>query len=129
MVNRYFIEKIKENFAFDLTADQYAAIAKIVDFLYSRSNNQLFLLKGYAGTGKSSLIGSLVRTMSQFNQKTVLMAPTGRAAKVFSAYAGQPAFTVHKKIYRMDKFTEGPGVFSLAENRHGQTLFLCDEPR
>lgn len=127
MVNRYFIEKIKENFAFDLTADQYAAIAKIVDFLYSRSNNQLFLLKGYAGTGKSSLIGSLVRTMSQFNQKTVLMAPTGRAAKVFSAYAGQPAFTVHKKIYRMDKFTEGPGVFSLAENRHRQTLFLVDE--
>lgn len=127
MVNRYFIEKISENFAFDFTADQRSAVAKIVDFLYSRSNNQVFLLKGYAGTGKSSLIGSLVKTMSQFNQKAVLLAPTGRAAKVFSAYAGQPAFTVHKKIYRMDKFTEGPGIFSLAENKHKHTLFLVDE--
>ena len=127
MINRYFIEKINENFAFDFTADQRSALAKIVDFLYSRSNNRVFLLKGYAGTGKSSLIGSLVKTMSQFNQKAVLLAPTGRAAKVFSAYAGQPAFTVHKKIYRMDKFTEGPGMFSLAENKHKHTLFLVDE--
>lgn len=127
MINRYFIEKINENFAFDFTADQRSAVAKIVDFLYSRSNNQVFLLKGYAGTGKSSLIGSLVKTMSQFNQKAVLLAPTGRAAKVFSSYAGQPAFTVHKKIYRMDKFTEGPGIFSLAENKHKHTLFLVDE--
>ena len=127
MINRYFIEKITENFSFDFTADQRSAIAKIVDFLYSRTNNQVFLLKGYAGTGKSSLIGSLVKTMSQFNQKTVLLAPTGRAAKVFSAYADQPAFTIHKKIYRMDKFTEGPGYFSLAENKHKHTLFLVDE--
>ena len=127
MINRYFIEKINENFAFDFTADQRSAVAKIVDFLYARSNNRVFLLKGYAGTGKSSLIGSLVKTMAHFNQKTVLLAPTGRAAKVFSAYADQPAFTVHKKIYRMDKFTEGPGVFSLAENKHKHTLFLVDE--
>ncbi len=117
----------RENFAFDFTADQRSAVAKIVDFLYARSNNRVFLLKGYAGTGKSSLIGSLVKTMAHFNQKTVLLAPTGRAAKVFSAYADQPAFTVHKKIYRMDKFTEGPGVFSLAENKHKHTLFLVDE--
>ncbi len=115
------------NRAFDFTADQRSAVAKIVDFLYARSNNRVFLLKGYAGTGKSSLIGSLVKTMAHFNQKTVLLAPTGRAAKVFSAYADQPAFTVHKKIYRMDKFTEGPGVFSLAENKHKHTLFLVDE--
>ena len=127
MINRYFIEKITENFSFDFTADQRSAVAKIVDFLYARTNNQVFLLKGYAGTGKSSLIGSLVKTMSQFNQKTVLLAPTGRAAKVFSTYADQPAFTIHKKIYRMDKFTEGPGNFSLAENKHKHTLFLVDE--
>ena len=127
MINRYFIEKINENFAFDFTADQRSAVAKIVDFLYSRTNNQVFLLKGYAGTGKSSLIGSLVKTMAQFNQKAVLLAPTGRAAKVFSMYAGQPAYTIHKKIYRMDKFTEGPGNFSLAENKHNHTLFVVDE--
>lgn len=127
MINRYFIEKINENFTFDFTADQRSAIAKIVDFLYAQTNNQVFLLKGYAGTGKSSLVGSLVKTMVQFNQKAVLLAPTGRAAKVFSTYADQPAFTIHKKIYRMDKFTEGPGNFSLAENKHKHTLFLVDE--
>ena len=127
MINRYFIEKINENFPFDFTADQHSAIAKIVDFLFSRTNNQVFLLKGYAGTGKSSLIGSLVKTMSQFNQKAILLAPTGRAAKVFSVYANQPAYTIHKKIYRMDKFTEGPGNFSLSENKHKHTLFIVDE--
>lgn len=127
MINRYFLERINENFSFDFTLDQHTAIAKIVDFLFNRANNQLFLLKGYAGTGKSSLIGSLVKTMSQFNQKTVLLAPTGRAAKVFSLYANQPAYTIHKKIYRLDKFTEGAGNFSLTENKHSHTLFVVDE--
>ena len=127
MINRYFIEKINENFSFDFTSDQHSAITKIVDFLFNRSNNQLFLLKGYAGTGKSSLIGSLVKTMTQFNQKTVLLAPTGRAAKVFSLYSGLPAYTIHKKIYRLNKFTEGEGNFSLAENKQTHTLFIVDE--
>lgn len=127
MINRYFIEKISENFPFEFTNDQQRAITKIVDFLYSRTNNEVFLLKGYAGTGKSSLIGSLVKTMTQYKQKTVLLAPTGRAAKVFSMYAAQPAYTIHKKIYRMDKFAEGGGNFSLTENRHTQTLFIVDE--
>lgn len=127
MINRYFIEKITENFSFDFTSDQESAIAKIVDFLFSRTNNQLFLLKGYAGTGKSSLIGSLVKTMLQFNQKTILLAPTGRAAKVFSLYANQPALTIHKKIYRLEKFTEGADNFLLAENKHTHTLFVVDE--
>lgn len=127
MINRYFIEKINENFSFDFTSDQHSAITKIVDFLFNQANNQLFLLKGYAGTGKSSLIGALVKTMDQFKQKTVLLAPTGRAAKVFSLYAGLPAFTIHKKIYRLDKFSEGEGNFSLAENKHTHTLFIVDE--
>ena len=127
MINRYFIEKINENFGFEFTSDQRSAIAKIVDFLFNKSNNQLFLLKGYAGTGKSSLIGSLVKTMAQFNQKSVLLAPTGRAAKVFSLYAEQPAYTIHKRIYRLNRFSEGENSFSLSENKHTHTLFIVDE--
>ena len=127
MINRYFLEKISTNFRHEYTSDQYSSIAKIVDFLFNSSNNQIFLLKGYAGTGKSSLIGSLVKTMTQFKQKAVLLAPTGRAAKVFSTYAGQPAFTIHKKIYRMDKFGEEGGKFSLDFNKHKNTLFIVDE--
>ena len=127
MINRFFIEKISENFPFNFTNDQSDALDKIIEFLYSGSNDALFLLKGYAGTGKSSLIGSLVRTMNEFKQKTVLLAPTGRAAKVFSGYAAQQAFTVHKKIYRQQKFSEDTPHFALSPNLHKHTLFIVDE--
>lgn len=127
MVNRFFIEKISENFPFSFTNDQQQVLDKITDFLFSKINDQLFLLTGYAGTGKSSLIGSLVMTMTQFGQKTILLAPTGRAAKVFSGYAVQQAFTIHKKIYRQQKFTEGTPNFTLTENLHKHTLFIVDE--
>jgi len=127
MRNRFFIEKISENFPYSYTKDQQKALEKITDFLFSGSGDQIFLLTGYAGTGKSSLIGSLVRTMAEFGQKTVLLAPTGRAAKVFSGYAAQQAFTIHKKIYRQQKFAEGTPHFSLAENLHKHTLFIVDE--
>ncbi|MDD4632112.1 MAG: AAA family ATPase [Proteiniphilum sp.] len=127
MVNRFFIEKINDNFPYSFTNDQQKALDKIADFLFSGIADQLFLLTGYAGTGKSSLIGSLVRTMTQFRQKTILLAPTGRAAKVFSGYAAQQAFTIHKKIYRQQKFAEGTPNFTLAENLHKHTLFIVDE--
>ena len=127
MINRFFIEKISENFPFNFTNDQSDALDKIIEFLYSGSNDALFLLKGYAGTGKSSLIGSLVRTMNEFKQKTVLLAPTGRAAKVFSGYAAQQAFTIHKKIYRQQKFSEDTPHFALSPNLHKHTLFIVDE--
>lgn len=127
MINRFFIEKISGNFPYSLTSDQLKALEKITAFLFSGINDQIFLLTGYAGTGKSSLIGSLVRTMAEYRQKTVLLAPTGRAAKVFSGYAAQQAFTIHKKIYRQQKFAEGTPHFSLVENLHKQTLFIVDE--
>ena len=127
MPNQYFIDKTAENFPFSFTDDQFYALKKIVGFLFSNADNHLFLLKGYAGTGKSSLIGSLVRTMSQFNMKTVLLAPTGRAAKVFSGYAVGQAYTIHKKIYRQQKFSEERAHFSLAPNFHKHTLFIVDE--
>lgn len=127
MVNRFFIEKIGEKFPYQFTDDQSNALNRIAAFLFSGEAGEIFLLTGYAGTGKSSLIGSLVKTMTEFRQKTVLLAPTGRAAKVFSGYAGQPAFTIHKKIYRKQKFDDGRAVFSLDTNLHKHTLFLVDE--
>ena len=127
MINTYFIEKLKENFPFSLTNDQQRAITKIVEFIFKPSSEEIFLLKGYAGTGKSSLIGALVKTMSQLQQKTVLLAPTGRAAKVFSMYSGEPAFTIHKKIYRQKSMTDSGASFSLTQNLHQNTLFIVDE--
>lgn len=127
MINNFFKEKIKENFPFELTSEQESALDKIVDFLFLQKDESIFLLKGYAGTGKSSLLGALVKTMTDFKQKTVLLAPTGRAAKVFSSYANHPAFTIHKKIYRQQRFSGDMGSFGLMDNLHKDTLFIVDE--
>lgn len=127
MISDYFLQKVKIHFGLTPTRQQDEALEAIVDFLYSRASDNLFLLKGYAGTGKSSLIGALVATMSELKQKSVLLAPTGRAAKVFSAYAGQPAFTIHKKIYRQQRFSGESDGFSVMDNLHKDTLFVVDE--
>lgn len=127
MIQKFFLEKIKQNFPFEPTADQSLVLEQIVEFLFTQKDELVFLLKGYAGTGKSSLLGALVKTMTEFKQKTVLSAPTGRAAKVFSAYANHPAFTIHKKIYRQRKFSEDAGSFSIMDNLHKDTLFIVDE--
>ena len=84
-------------------------------------------MRGYAGTGKTSLVGALVRTLDKLQQKSVLLAPTGRAAKVFSSYAAHPAFTIHKKIYRQKSFSEEMDNFSLNENLTTHTLYIVDE--
>ncbi|MGV8962240.1 MAG: ATP-dependent DNA helicase [Candidatus Saccharimonadaceae bacterium] len=127
MINVYFIEELKENFPFSLTNDQQTAITKIVDFIFNPKAEEIFLLKGYAGTGKSSLIGALVKTMTQLQQKTVLLAPTGRAAKVFSLYSDESAYTIHKKIYRQQKMTDSGASFTMMDNLHKNTLFIVDE--
>ena len=85
------------------------------------------MLRGYAGTGKTSLVGALVKTMDKLQQKSVLLAPTGRAAKVFSAYSGHPAFTIHKKIYRQQSFSNEVSNFSINDNLATHTLFIVDE--
>lgn len=127
MISNFFLDKIKQNFPFEPTSEQANALERIVTFLFQPKEDSLFLLRGYAGTGKSSLLGALVKTMSEFKQKTVLLAPTGRAAKVFSAYASHPAFTIHKKIYRQQKFSADFGNFGLMDNLHKDTLFIVDE--
>lgn len=127
MINRFFLDKIKQNFPFEPTSEQATALEKIVDFLFLQKEESLFLLRGYAGTGKSSLLGALVKTMTEFKQKTVLLAPTGRAAKVFSSYSSHPAFTIHKKIYRQQKHSGDFGSFGIMDNLHKDTLFIVDE--
>ncbi|MGM9798709.1 MAG: ATP-dependent RecD-like DNA helicase [Parabacteroides sp.] len=127
MINNHLIAQIEQNFGLKPTSEQHIALQKLADFLLYAESDSLLLLKGYAGTGKSSLVAALVRTLSELGQKCVLMAPTGRAAKVFSGYAGQKAFTIHKKIYRQKRFSHEPVGFLPADNLYKHTLFLVDE--
>ena len=127
MVNTYLGQQIKTNLPYKPTFEQENVVKKLADFLFSRQTENLFLLKGYAGTGKTSLIGALVKTLDQLEQKCVLLAPTGRAAKVFSHYAGHAAYTIHKKIYRQRSFSNELDNFSLNDNLHQHTLFIVDE--
>lgn len=127
MIINYLDRQIKEFFPFQPTKEQDFVIKLLDAFLLSNNNDQLFLLRGYAGTGKTTLIGALVKALDSLKQKTVLLAPTGRAAKVFSAYANHPAFTIHKKIYRQKSFSNEAANFSIADNLSKHTLFLVDE--
>ncbi len=117
---------IMANFPFEATPEQTVAINRLAVFVNDRTPRQVFLLKGYAGTGKTSIISSLVRTMIGHHRRVVLMAPTGRAAKVFSNTSGFQACTIHKKIYRQKSLLDADS-FQLDRNLHEQTLFLVDE--
>lgn len=127
MINNYLERQIKENFPYQPTPEQENAIKLLSQFLCSPKADVAFLLRGYAGTGKTSLVGALVRTLDFLRQKVVLLAPTGRAAKVFSAYAGHPAFTIHKKIYRERAYLGEGGNFTLNDNLTTHTLYIVDE--
>lgn len=98
----------------------------LAEFLLSPSERDVFMLCGYAGTGKTTLISALVRTLVQLERRVVLLAPTGRAAKVFSNYSGRSAHTIHKCIYRQKSIVNN-AVFTLADNRWRNTLFIVDE--
>lgn len=127
MLNNYLTQQIKRNFCYQPTEKQEKAIECIADFLFKPENDTLLLLKGYAGTGKTTLIGAVVRTLSEMRAGYVLMASTGRAAKVFSRYSGFSAYTIHKKIYRQKSFSNDLDNFSLNDNLHKNTLFIVDE--
>ena len=127
MINEHFERIVKEKFGFDFSPTQQEAMKNFLAFLFDRHPESLFLLKGYAGTGKTSLVAAIVNTLLQFEQQVVLLAPTGRAAKVFSGYSHQPAFTIHKKIYRQKNAQEGVGIFNLGFNGNANTLFFVDE--
>lgn len=128
MLNPSFHNILSEKFRFEPTASQAKGFEKIAHFLSDAPDDSLLLIKGYAGTGKTTLIGHLVQQLGRIRKKSVLMAPTGRAAKVLSAYAGKNALTIHKKIY-FPKVDSGGGSvqFSLKENKHTHTIFIVDE--
>ncbi|MBO4985827.1 MAG: AAA family ATPase [Bacteroides sp.] len=127
MINNYLESQIKENFPYRPTSEQENALKMLAQFLVSSLDEKLFLLRGYAGTGKTSLVGALVKTLDKLQQKVILLAPTGRAAKVFASYAGHSAFTIHKKIYRQRTFSNDMSNFSLNDNLSTHTLFIVDE--
>jgi exodeoxyribonuclease-5 len=109
------------------TEDQSAALKLLAGYICENNNDVIFLMTGYAGTGKTSLISSLVKTLDLLRMKSVLLAPTGRAAKVLASYAGKQAFTIHKKIYRQKSARDGIGTFALNKNLVRDTFFIVDE--
>jgi exodeoxyribonuclease-5 len=109
------------------TDDQSDALKKIALYICDNNNDVIFLMTGYAGTGKTSVISSIVKTLDSLRMRSVLLAPTGRAAKVLASYSGRQAFTIHKKIYRQKSSKDGLGSFSLDRNLHKDTFFIVDE--
>jgi len=109
------------------TKSQEKLIEILADFVVNRENDKVIIVKGYAGTGKTSTISALVRTFRKLKIKSLLLAPTGRAAKVLTSYSGKVAYTIHKKIYRQKSSKDGFGKFVLEKNLHSNTYFIVDE--
>lgn len=127
MSSSLFYSILHKNFPYKTTLKQDVFFQKIAIFVTSTFSNELFLLKGFAGTGKTTLISTLVNHLATVNKKYVLLAPTGRAAKVIANYSEKPAFTIHKKIYFPKKSSGGGVSFTLQQNKHKNTIFIVDE--
>jgi len=122
-----FHKELLKKFPYHPTSKQSELFLMLVDFVFSTDNQSLFLLKGYAGTGKTTTISTLVTNLWKTEKKAVLLAPTGRAAKVISVYSKKQAFTIHKKIYFPKKQQNGSVDFVLQPNKHTNTIFIVDE--
>ena len=122
-----FLKILTEKFPHVPTAKQHLALKQLSQFTMEGRRDQMFLLKGFAGTGKTTIVGTIVSNLWRVKKSAVLMAPTGRAAKVMSVYSGNKAFTIHKKIYFPKKQSGGNIQFVLAPNKHKNTLFIVDE--
>src|SRR5210317_934678 len=127
MTPEKFCAQLKSNFKFEPTDSQQLWFPAIADFIFSKKPNIAFLLKGYAGTGKTTLISSLVQELKMTGYKAVLMAPTGRAAKVMTTYSKLSAKTIHKQIYFPKAENGGKMSFQLKPNKSKKTLFVIDE--
>ena len=127
MLNNDLSQQIKRNFSYKSTEEQENTLNSFSNFLLSSSQEKILILRGYAGTGKTSLVSALVKTLDEVGRKCVLLAPTGRAAKVFSLYSHHPAYTIHRRIYRQRVFSGDMDNFTLNTNLHRQTLFIVDE--
>jgi len=122
-----FYHLLLDKFIFDPTNSQDYLLSKLSSFIFDKDEKGLFLIKGYAGTGKTTTISTFVNNLWNINKKAVLMAPTGRAAKVISGYSGKNAYTIHKKIYHPRKNKIGGVDFVLQTNKHRNTVFIVDE--
>ena len=122
-----FITDLLEKFPFEPTISQENLLNNLGNFIFDKNNQSLFVLKGYAGTGKTTTISTVVNNLWRVGVKAVLLAPTGRAAKVISNYSKRSAFTIHKKIYHPRKNRGGGVDFVLQTNKHTNTIFFVDE--
>ena len=125
-INR-FNQQLKKDFGFELTTQQNECLDLLTRFLFDEKDDTVFLLKGYAGTGKTTTLSTLVKNLPSINKKSILSAPTGRAAKVMSNYSHKNAQTIHRKIYYPQKNSKGNVDFVLQENKHKNTIFIVDE--
>lgn len=122
-----FFHLLLDKFPFTATNSQERLLQLLNDFIFSKNKDTLFLLKGYAGTGKTTTISTLINNLWEIQLKYVLLAPTGKAAKVIGNYANKKAFTIHKKIYFPKKNASGNMQFTLKKNKHTNTIFIVDE--
>ena len=140
MLNGFIKNRILQQLPFEANEGQKELLDKLSQFIISPTPRKAFILRGYAGTGKTSIMAALVGAMQELNQRIVLLAPTGRAAKVLSKYAHTPAYTIHKYIYRARTKSapsvedassrlqfRGKELFTLRDNLHKNTLFIVDE--
>lgn len=127
MIKKHIQSEILKNLGKSPTAGQEELSSLMADFVAQSDSDAVFVLKGYAGTGKTTMLSALVKTFELFKFKSVLLAPTGRAAKVLSGYTGHSAYTIHKNIYRQQSSSDGFGRFVLNKNLFRDTFFIVDE--
>ena len=127
MLDKHLSGLILKELGYPPTNDQSIVIEKLGGFIVSERNDQVLLIRGYAGTGKTTVIAALVNVLKKMNQQVVLLAPTGRAAKVLAQYSDTTATTIHKKIYRQKSGSDYNVGFELNVNLHKNAIFIIDE--
>ena len=127
MIKNHLKAILTEKLPFSATSCQQRLIDGLSEYITSDEPDQIMLIKGYAGTGKTTMIFALTQALRSLKIRSILMAPTGRAAKVMSGYTGMPAFTIHKSIYRQTTSPDGMGRFVINKNFYKNTYFIVDE--
>jgi exodeoxyribonuclease-5 len=127
MLKNHLADQLLKKLSYQPTRGQRSLIDLLASYITDDTKNRVFIIKGYAGTGKTTIISTLVNVLDDIGKKFILMAPTGRAAKVLSAYSGKNAYTIHKRIYRQKSSKDTFGMFVLDKNLYSNTIFIVDE--